>query len=180
MATISSLSTIATDPLRNFKFRVIMDQLSTMPGGSQMGFMDVSGLVANTSPIEYREGGNNTTTRKMPGQTLFQAVTFRRGVIVGTPWAYQWFQQIFDVVSGRGGFGNNFRSTAYIDVLDHPISQGDPTVVRARVQLYNVWPSSIQYSDLDAGGNGIFIETMVLEHEGFTVQLANPGQALAV
>lgn len=180
MATISSLSTIATDPLRNFKFRVIMDKLGTMPGGQQMGFMDVSGLAANTAPIEYREGSNNTTTRKMPGQTVFSAVTLRRGVIVGTPWIAQWFQQIFDVTAGRGGFGNDFRSTAYIDVLDHPISQGDPTVVMARVTLYNVWPSALQYSDLDAGGNGLFIETLVLENEGFSIQQGSPTAPLTV
>ena len=60
-----------SDPLRNFRFLVTI----TTPNANavpttiaRMGFMAVSGLSVNNEVIPYREGGNNTPTRKMPGQ----------------------------------------------------------------------------------------------------------------
>ena len=43
------------DPYRNFNFVVEID------GITQAGFSDCSGFGASTDPIEYREGGKNTT-----------------------------------------------------------------------------------------------------------------------
>src|SRR5262252_11247081 len=98
-----------SDPLRNFRFLVTI----TSPNSTavpttigRMGFMAVSGLAVNNEVIPYREGGNNTTTRKMPGQSDFGPLTLTRGfmaapIVIGTAdigtgrdEIYKWFTQI--------------------------------------------------------------------------------------
>ena len=163
---------LATDPLRNFKFRFTIHKPG-IPGLAQLGFMAVTGLAANTPAINYREGGNNTTTRKMPGQTEFPALTCQRGVAVGSGHLWAWFIEIFHVVQGggRGFAGNDFRSDMTLDVLDHPVTLG-PTPIKGRFQVFNGWPSAINFSDFDAGGNALLMESMTIEHEGFVLDVA--------
>lgn len=45
--------------------------------------MAVSGLSITTEVIPYREGGMNTTTQKMPGQSDFSPLTLSRGLAAG-------------------------------------------------------------------------------------------------
>lgn len=163
---------LVTDPLRNFKFRFTITK-PLIPGMLQLGFMAVTGLAANTPAINYREGGNNTTTRKMPGQTEFPAITCQRGVAIGDGALWAWYIEIFHVVQGggRGFAGNDFRADMILDVLDHPVTMG-VTPIKARFQIYNGWPSGIQFSDFDAGGNALLMQSMVIEHEGFVVDVA--------
>lgn len=177
---VDSKSTIETDPIRNFKF-----QVNIAHGGIadmiRLGFMSCSGLAASTDMIPYREGGNNTTTRKMPGQTNFGPITLSRGMIMGTRQMWLWFCEIFYVVQGggRGRAGDNFRSNFHINVLDHPVTQG-LVPIKARFNVYNAWPTVVAYSDFDAGGNGVMIEQLTLEHEGFDVHTAGPGAGVSL
>lgn len=172
----SSLSTIATDPLRNFKFHVNINHATRGGGGRnliELGFMSLTGLSSTTESIPYRQGGYNTTTQKMPGQTDFPPITLARGVIKDTPQSWDWMREIFSVINGVGtGFGNpgaNFRSNIEIKVMDHPVTSGAGVPVKLRVKVYNAWPTSFALSDLDAGGNAIMVEQLVLAHEGFEV-----------
>src|ERR1700722_5704188 len=101
--TVQQKSTIAhlqTDPLRNFKFLVTF----LPPSGKSisMGFMSVSGLNITVDVIEYREGGYNTTTQKMPGQADFSPITMSRGVAVGQTTDFDWMTQLFTVLQGTG------------------------------------------------------------------------------
>jgi len=41
-----------------------------------------------------------------------------------------------------------------------------------RFTVFNAWPTSIAYSDLNAGDNALFVEQMTLVHEGFDVTWA--------
>lgn len=175
-----SKSTIETDPLRNFKFQINIAK-SGLEDMLRLGFMSAAGLAVNNDVIPYREGGNNTTTRKLPGQTNFGDITLARGLAMGTTHMWKWFQEMFFAVAGggRGQAGNNFRTDFEILVLDHPVTNG-PTPVKGRVVVYNAWPSAIAYSDLDAGGNGVMIEQMTLTHEGFDIDLAGPGAGVSL
>lgn len=168
----SSIAHLATDPLRNFKFLVTF-----MPptGAPQLyGFMSVSGLNMTVDVIAYREGGYNTTTQKMPGQADFSPITLSRGVAIGTSWDYNWMSQLFTVMQGTGSAadGNDFRWSVLIQVLDHPVTT-TPVSVKAEFKIFNAWPTSIAYSDLDAGANQLFISQLVLAHEGFEFSLAS-------
>jgi phage tail-like protein len=200
-----------SDPLRNFRFlvQIFHPDLKNM---ARMGFMAVSGLSVNNEVIPYREGGNNTTTRKMPGQSDFGPLTLTRGFMaapimsgaavtgIGRQEIYDWFTQIFTVQLGAG-FGKppsgphqgNFRVGVTIDVLAHPVTQGAPPTSHAagidntpaskcRFTLNNCWPMGYSFSDLEAGGNAVFIENLTLAHEGWSVLTApqDPGAYLPV
>lgn len=168
----SSIAHLATDPLRNFKFLVTLQP----PTGRAipLGFMSVSGLNMTVDVIAYREGGYNTTTQKMPGQADFSPITLSKGVAVGTPHDYQWMSQLFTVLQGTGSAadGNNFRWSVLIRILDHPVTTAN-VAVKAEFLVRNAWPTSIAWSDLDAGANQLFISQLVLAHEGFDFSIAN-------
>lgn len=162
---------ITTDPLRNFKFVFTISKIN-LPGIVQLGFMSVSGLSVSTPAINYREGGNNTTTKKMPGQSEFPPITCQRGVAVGSNIVWDWYRQIFSALQGGGiANGGDFRCDATLEVLDHPVTVGTSNV-KARFNIYNMWPTSIQFSDFDAGGNALLMQNMSLEYEGFDFALA--------
>jgi phage tail-like protein len=176
----SSLATLATDPLRNFKFIVTIAPPTGAP--INIGFMSVSGFNINIDVIAYREGGYNTTTQKMPGQADFSPITFSRGVIMGNTVDIDWLTQLFTVIQGTGTTtpGTDFRRTVDVQVLDHPITSGTVNV-KAWFRIYNAWPTSVSWSDLDAGANQLLIEQMALAHEGFDYTLAkNVGNVDAI
>ena len=195
MATIiNNRGSLITDPLRNFRFLVTFVPLSTgtntpseavnklgtgVSNNISVGFTSVSGLAVTTDSIPYREGGYNTTVHQIPGQTTFAPVQLQRGVVLGTKQNWDWMRNMFATVQGGGtrGASENFRCDLDIQVLSHPIpganpedtsaAQGDHTAMRFRV--YNAWPTSVAYSDLNAGDNALFVEQMTLVHEGFDI-----------
>jgi phage tail-like protein len=168
-----SLSHLATDPLRNFKFRVQIHH-PKIPGITKLGFMMVSGLAITTEVIPYREGGMNTTTQKMPGQSDFSPITMSKGLAVGNGEMWRWMKQLFVVMQGTGSGspGENFRFNVDIKVLDHPVTATNKIPVKAWFRVYNAWPTAISYSDLDAGANAIIVNQMTLAHEGFDNKVA--------
>jgi phage tail-like protein len=166
---------IATDPLRNFKFQVNITHPAFPNMFARTGFMSVSGLNITTEVIPYREGGMNTTTQKMPGQSDFAPITLSKGVVVGDPAMLQWMFQMFAVQQGAGtrSAGSiDFRATMTINVLDHPVTKG-PVPVKAAFKVFNAWPTAIAFSDFDAGANALLISQMTLAHEGWDFRLAN-------
>jgi phage tail-like protein len=142
------------DPYRNFKFEVEID------GFTRAGFQKIGGLKHSVEVIEYREGGTNETTLKMPGQSSFDAVTFERGKSDDTDFL-TWIQSIFSLDNADGAQGTeDYRKDVTIYLKDKAGSQ----VVKWT--LYNCWPSEMSSSDLDATGNDVVIETLVLQNEG--------------
>jgi phage tail-like protein len=192
MATINNRSTLATDPLRNFRFLVTFQPQDTNAvalkglNNVTLGFTSVSGLAVTTDSIPYREGGYNTTVHQIPGQTSFTPLTLQRGVILGTRQNWDWMKNLFVTVSGAGStrkVDQNFRCDLEIQVLSHPIPGSinqtettndartqDHTAMRFKV--YNAWPTTVAYSDLNAGDNALYVEQMTLVHEGFDINWA--------
>jgi phage tail-like protein len=186
---INNRSTMETDPIRNFRFLVTFKPLDSGDADwlrdtkVAIGFTSVSGLSVNTDSIPYREGGYNTTVHQIPGQTTFSPITLQRGVILGTPQNWDWMRKLFATVQNgsTSQTGENFRIDLEIQVLTHPISGSggaNETLtggnykdhVSARFQVYNAWPTSVAYSDLNAGDNALFVEQLTLVHEGFDMQ----------
>ena len=190
MAVINNRSTLLTDPLRNFRFLVTFqphgDFAQNSIGLTQatIGFTSVSGLSVATDSIPYREGGYNTTVHQIPGQTTFTPLTLQRGVLLGTRQNWDWMRNLFATVTAGNttrAVDQNFRCDLEIAVLSHPIpgspNQNDTTEtsndhVAMRFKVYNAWPTSVAYSDLNAGDNALFVEQMTLVHEGFDVNWA--------
>ncbi len=193
MATISNnRSQLITDPVRNFRFLVSFIPLSgagnsaatqALVDPQHFGFTSVSGLSVTTDSIPYREGGYNTTVHQIPGQTSFTPITLQRGVMLGSPYSWNWMRDLFATVQADPlrKVSENFRCDIEIRVLSHPIpaGQADLTVqedtedhIAMRFKVYNAWPTQVSYSDLNAGDNALFVEQLVMVHEGFDVSWA--------
>ena len=189
MATINnSRSSLASDPIRNFRFLVTFQpqDTSNTAFGTQavsLGFTSVSGLAVTTDSIPYREGGYNTTVHQIPGQTSFTPLTLSRGVILGTKQNWDWMKQLFATVQAGGSTlasGKNFRCDLEIQVLNHPVPTAGQAVaagttgdeVALRFKVYNAWPTTVAYSDLNSGDNALYVEQMTLVHEGFDLNWA--------
>lgn len=189
-----------SDPIRNFRFRVeFYPQVygrygdTADPGwvpSAMIGFNSVSGLAISIENLSLREGGYNTTNHEIPLQVTYSPVTFQRGVILGSSQHWDWVRNMLQVVQGRGrGVKALFRSDVEIVVLKHPVpysnteqgykfdeasspnAQDDQYALRFR--LYNAWPRSVAYSDLNAGDSALMVEQMTLVHEGFEVKWGN-------
>jgi len=136
------------DPYRDFKFLVELD------GITQASFTECSGLGATTEVIEMREGGDNTTVRKLPGKTTYKNITLKWGLTDSTElWA--WRQQVIDgnVVRKNG-------SVVVYDLANH--------VEVARWNFFSAWPTDWEGPAFNAKGTDIAIDTLVLAHEGIT------------
>lgn len=190
---INNRSALETDPLRNFRFLVSFLEHSgkstTNPvkGSNLFGFTSVSGLAVTTDSIPYREGGYNTTVHQIPGQTTFAPITLQRGVMLNHSENWDRMKKLFQTVQSSGGLkpGENFRFDMEIQVLSHPVpgvgsgsENGNLTSVNVkdhiamRFHVYNCWPTSVAFSDLNAGDNALLVEQMTLVHEGFDASLA--------
>jgi phage tail-like protein len=183
------LSTLMTDPVRNFKFLVTFqptDEWKDNTKPAQMGFVSLSGLSVTTEPIAYREGGYNTNVHQIPGQSAFTPITLSKGVMLGQNSNALWMKRLFSVLTPAltSGVGAGFRCNLDIQVLSHPNPQASTggTTAQAetanaqhtslRFKVYNAWISSLSYSNLDAGANTLMVEEMSLVHEGFDVKYA--------
>lgn len=194
-SSINRFSSLATDPLRSFRFIVEFSEASQtgesvfsqkIVTGSNTkasttalstnfigGFMSVSGLNITTQAIQYREGGYNTTVHQIPGMTTFTPITLQRGVLYGNDQAITWMRGLFAAVSGdglaAGASGNkSYRVNAKIWVMDHPNSAKDNTP-RMGFDVRNAWITQLSYTDLNANDGAILFESMNLVHEGLSV-----------
>jgi phage tail-like protein len=185
-SVINRFSSVATDPLRSFRFYVEFlapqqgSKVSSKITGFSGGFTQVSGLGINTQSIAYREGGYNTTIHQIPGMTTFNPISLNRGVIYKNAQAIDWMKHLFAAAAGDGiALGDNdFRCDLKIYVMDHPAAsnatataggEGGMNVPKMGFHVHNAWISTLNYSDLDAGGNNIMVETIGLVHEGLSV-----------
>jgi phage tail-like protein len=190
---INPVSTLLTDPVRNFKFLVSFNPTDgakdTLWGKNfgSMGFVSLSGLSITTEPIAYREGGYNTNVHQIPGQSAFTPISLSKGVMIGQPDNALWMKRLFSVLtpSATTGVGASFRCDLDIQVLSHPNPKayggtGDTSEATTandqhtsmRFKVYNAWISSLSYSNLDAGSNTLMVEEMTLVHEGWDVHYA--------
>ena len=62
------------DPLASFNFLVEIE------GVTEAGFSEVTGFDQESEVIEYREGNEDITVRKIPGLKKFSNVTLKRGL----------------------------------------------------------------------------------------------------
>jgi phage tail-like protein len=190
-AFTNPLSTLMTDPVRNFRFLVTFQPTAEWTDAAKpakMGFVSLSGLSVTTEPIAYREGGYNTNVHQIPGQSAFTPITLSKGVMLNQSSNMLWMKRLFSVItpSVTSGVGAGFRCNLDIQVLSHPNPQASTGAAATQAQattaydqhtslrfkVYNAWISSLSYSNLDAGSNTLMVEEMSLVHEGFDVAYA--------
>jgi phage tail-like protein len=135
-----------TDPYASFNFRLEID------GITRAGFSEVTGLNAEANVIEYREGNEGITARKLPGLTKFGNVTLKRGVTADTA-MFEFFKAVAD--------GDIRRDESMSIVL---LDERREEVVRWN--LRNAWPVKWMGPDLKANASEMAIESLELAHEG--------------
>ena len=78
------------DPFRGFRFKIELG--SVIKSG---GFRECSGLDASNDAVDYREGVDETTIRKMPGLKKFSNITLKRGITDDMD-LWKWRKQVMD------------------------------------------------------------------------------------
>ena len=150
------------DPYKNFKFRVKWD------GRYVAGVSKVGGLKRTTELVEHREGGDPSTSRKSPGRTKYEAITIDRGVTHDTEFE-KWANKVWNFGGGPGAETSlaDFRKDITIDLFN----EAGQKVISYRV--FRCWVSEYQaLPDLDANANGVAIQHIKLENEGWERDLA--------
>lgn len=133
------------DPYRNFRYLVEID------GIAQAGFSEATIPDSTQDPIEYREGNEPPTARKLPGLIKYGNVTLKWGITDSMD-LYNWRKLVED--------GKDARRNMAIVLLDE---EGNPA---ARWEFNEAWPSKYDAPDLSAKGTDIAVETLEIVHEG--------------
>lgn len=133
------------DPYINFNFHVELD------GITRAAFHEASGFDSTIDVIEHREGGQNTTTHKVPGLTKHGNISLKWGLTDDTS-LDDWYQLVVD--------GDIVRKNGSIVVLNR---KGDEV---ARWNFFRAWPTKLTLPSFNAEGNDIAIQTLELAHEG--------------
>jgi phage tail-like protein len=165
--------TARIDPYKNFKFVVSWD------GQPVAGVSSVSGLSRSTEPIEHREGADPITTRVSPGRTRMAPVTLQRGVTHDQAfewWAnsvWYWSNAQTSLAVNTNGQNMSLSGTppTQTDIFRKDIYVALYNEAGQKVigyNLYRCWPSEFEaLGDLDANGNGIVFQRLVLQLEGW-------------
>jgi len=132
------------DPLENFRFRVEID------GIQQAGFTECGGLGSHVEVVEYREGGEPTSTRKFPGRVSYPDIVLKWGVTKSRD-LYDWHLAVTN--------GQLQRKSGSVILLD-----ADGTE-KVRWNFSNAWPSRWDGPALNAMGNGVAIESLTITCE---------------
>jgi phage tail-like protein len=135
-------------PFRNHRFLLEVD------GIAEAAFSEATIPEASAGVVEYREGNEPPTNRKLKGLNSYGNITLSKGVTESTE-LYDWWVQV-----EQGKLEEARRDNAAIVILDE---EGNPG---PRYQFRNVWISQYDAPDLDASGDAVAIESLELVHEG--------------
>src|SRR2546429_5835680 len=165
-----TVNTARLDPYKNFKFRVKWDNRYVA------GISKVSSLKRTTEVVKHRDGGDESTSRKAPGRTEYDAITLERGVTHDLEFE-QWANKVWDYSNAQAAPDQrdkevslaDFRKDIIIDVFN----EAGQKVLSYLV--YRCWVSEFQaLSDLDANANAVAIQHIKLENEGWARDPGTP------
>jgi len=141
---------MAEYPLPKFHFQVEW-------GGTKIGFTEVTGLEVTTEKIEYRDGASKEYHKvRMPGMQTFGDLTLKRGVFAGDNEFYNWWKTVaLNKIERR-------------DITISLLNEAHQPVVVWKIK--NAWPTKVTSTDLNASGNETAIESLVITHEGLTME----------
>lgn len=140
---------VRQDPLRNFRFRLEID------GVEQAAFSEVAVGDLSNEPIEYREGDEVTTARKLSGLTKYANITLKWGITDSIELT-EWHQ----LVVGAATPLEEIRRNLVIRVQDEA---GED---KAAFEVTRAWPCKYDPTDLNGTGNEVAIDALELCNEG--------------
>jgi phage tail-like protein len=133
------------DPYRGYRFRIEID------GIDRGGFREASGLDATQDPIEYREGTEPLTARKLPGLNKYSNISLKRGITDDAK-LWEWRKKAID--------GTVERKNGSIILMD------DAGEEKLRWNFREGWATKWTGPTFNATGNEVAIETLEIAHEG--------------
>ncbi len=137
------------DPFRSFNFKVEID------GIARAGFRECSGLDASQDPIEYREGTEGLTARKLPGLNKFSNISLKWGTTDDAE-LWDWRKKAMN--------GKVERKNGSIVLLD------DAGEEKLRWNFREGWPNKWEGPAINAKNNEVAIETLEIAHEGLELE----------
>lgn len=141
----------AAYPMTSLHFEV-----SWGDSNNTVNFSEVSGLTAESEPIEYRGGSDvSLTARKIPGLKKYGNVTLKRGIIPGENGFWDWWNSIRS--------GDVERRSVTISLLNE---EHEPAMTW---EIQQAWPVKVEGPGLNATGNEIAVETLEFAHEGLRI-----------
>jgi phage tail-like protein len=144
-------------PYPAYNFIVSINGIETNGEAVSASFTEVSGLQAEITPIDYRDGSDKDTgMRKVRGQRKHPAIVLKRGVS-GHVRFWQWINRAID--------GDADRQEGYIALLDEDRNEV------MRWLFTKAWPTKYTAPTLNAKNNEIAIETLELAVETLVIDV---------
>lgn len=164
---ISSSNPQRFDPYKNFKFRVKWDSRVVA------GVSRISALRRSTEVVEYREGGDPSTSRHLPGRTSYEPITLERGITYDSAFE-AWANSVAQLPQAAG----KQAALAAIrkDIIIEVCNEAGHVILAYKV--HGCWVSVYQaLPDLDANISATVIEAITLQHEGWARDTSVPKPA---
>jgi phage tail-like protein len=136
-------------PYRNARF------LLEIEGVAKAGFSRCRLPERRTDVVEYREGNEPPTPRKLAGLNRYGPLVLETGITDDSIALFEWQRQV------ERGQVDEARRTIAVVVLDEEGSPGP------RYEFERCWPHRYEPSDLDATGECVMIESLEVVTEGF-------------
>ena len=136
-----------SDPYTSFHFAIDVN------GVTEGRFVECSSLGVDVEAIKYREAGANAIVHRLPGRVEYSDLTLRYGM-TSSMQLWQWMQASIA--------GNVDRRNVSVIMYGH-----DGATEVMRWNLRGAWPRSWRGAPLDALGNNVAIETLVLVFDEF-------------
>ncbi len=134
-------------PPVSFYFSVTITGIST---SSDSAFMEVSGLDAELSTFEIKEGGENRFTHRLPDRVKYSNLILKRGLMLAASDLAVWCKETLE-----SDFSKPIVTHSINLLLLDP--KGSPSMVW---NFVNAWPIKWSVSNFDAKANEIAIETL--------------------
>ena len=131
-----------TDPYKNFRFLVEIQSVISA------GFAECSGFGSEVEVIEYREGGDDASVRKLRGKVKYPDITLKWGITDSLD-LYNWHLSAVK--------GELQKKDGAILLLDERTRD-----VKVRWNFFSAWASKYAGPGFNAKGNDIAIDTFTL------------------
>jgi phage tail-like protein len=143
-------------PPWGFYYKVEFLEASISGNKNDVRFQSVSGLSVEYDTEEFKEGGENRFTHKLPVRTKYADLVLKRGMLTDsdlTKWLLNAFRD------------REFSPSDLNVILMN--EQGEPL---RTWKVAHAVPKKWVISDLNASENAIVVETMELTYQYFTIQ----------
>ncbi|NER86343.1 phage tail protein [Moorena sp. SIO3A2] len=145
--------TFTENPPVGFNFMVVFFIAGIVPNPLDIRFQKVSGISAEISTTDIREGGENIFRHRLPNQVTYNNLVLERGMVIGSPLNIE-----FNVAMSTIKFAPSNVLVILLDENTAPVSSW---------LFKRAYPVKWTTSDLDANANAVVIDTMELAYARF-------------